>query len=102
MPGRMTALQFKDALASSERIWEAEIIPTLCDYIRIPNRSPLFDPAWRENGHMERAVSLIEKWCRAQPLPGLEIEVLRIEGRTPVIYMELQGTDGARGPSADT
>ncbi|HEU4404346.1 MAG TPA: M20 family metallopeptidase [Polyangiaceae bacterium] len=98
----MTALQIKDALASSERIWEAEIVPALCDYIRIPNRSPLFDPAWREGGHMERAVALIEAWCRAQPLPGLEVEVLRIEGRTPVIYMELPASDGARAPGADT
>ncbi|MCU0686466.1 MAG: M20 family metallopeptidase [Polyangiaceae bacterium] len=96
----MTALQMKDALASSERIWEAEIIPALCDYIRIPNRSPLFDAAWRESGHMERAVSLVEAWCRAQPLPGLVVEVLRLEGRTPVIYMELPASDGAT--DADT
>ncbi|HEU4538881.1 MAG TPA: M20/M25/M40 family metallo-hydrolase, partial [Polyangiaceae bacterium] len=98
----MTALQMKDALASSERIWEAEIIPALCDYIRIPNRSPMFDPAWREGGHMERAVALVEAWCRAQKLPGLTVEVLRLEGRTPVIYMELPATDGARAPDADT
>jgi acetylornithine deacetylase/succinyl-diaminopimelate desuccinylase-like protein len=98
----MTALQFKDALVSSDRIWEAEIIPALFDYIRIPNRSPLFDAAWREGGHMERAVSLVEAWCRAQPLPGLTVEVLRIEGRTPVIYMELPASDGSRSPAADT
>jgi len=24
--------------------WEAEILPRLIDYIRIPNKSPAFDP----------------------------------------------------------
>jgi acetylornithine deacetylase/succinyl-diaminopimelate desuccinylase-like protein len=98
----MTALKIADALASSDRIWEGEIVPALCEYIRIPNRSPLFDAAWREGGHMERAVALVERWCRAQPLPGLEVEVLRLEGRTPVLYMELPASDGRRGPDVDT
>ncbi|HEY5644973.1 MAG TPA: hypothetical protein VIS76_03440 [Pseudomonadales bacterium] len=36
--------------------WDASIVPTLCDYIRIPNKSPMFDPDWAANGHMQRAV----------------------------------------------
>ncbi|WP_437680301.1 M20 family metallopeptidase [Sorangium sp. So ce131] len=86
-----TKLNVAQALASSESIWEQEIVPALHDYIRIPNKSPAFDPAWRENGHMDRATSLIEAWCKAQPIPGLKVEVVRIEGRTPVIFMEVPG-----------
>jgi acetylornithine deacetylase/succinyl-diaminopimelate desuccinylase-like protein len=85
-------LSVKDALAFSERVWENEIIPALFDYIRIPNKSPGFDPAWREHGHMDRAVTLIENFCKAQPIPGLKVEVVRLEGRTPVILMEVPGT----------
>ncbi|NBD10414.1 MULTISPECIES: M20 family metallopeptidase [Corallococcus] len=89
------------ALASSERIWEQEILPALERYIRIPNKSPAFDPDWVKSGHMEQAVQLISDWCRAQAahLPGLTVEVVRLKtadgkDRTPVIYMEVPGTRG--------
>ncbi len=86
-----TKLDTKHAEAFTERVWEQEIIPALTDYIRIPNKSPGFDKLWRENGHMDRAVTLIETWCKAQPVPGLTVEVVRLEGRTPVILMEIPG-----------
>ena len=69
-------------------IWEREIVPQLTEYIRIPNKSPLFDPDWAEHGHMDRAVAQIEAWCRSREIPGLTVEVLRLEGRTPLLYME--------------
>ncbi len=72
-------------------IWDASIVPKLCDYIRIPSKSPLFDPEWKEHGHMDRAVALIEGWCREQPIEGLTVEVIQLEGRTPLIYMEVPG-----------
>jgi acetylornithine deacetylase/succinyl-diaminopimelate desuccinylase-like protein len=84
-------LNKEQALALSERVWEEEIVPALCEYIRIPNKSPAFDPRWREHGHMDRAVALIEAWCRRQPIPGLSVEVIRLGDRTPVIFMELPG-----------
>src|SRR5258705_6409272 len=93
-------LNDKDAAALSERVWEEEIIPALCAYILIPNKSQAYDPKWREHGHMERAVALIEAWCRKQPIPGLEVEVVRLEGRAPVIFMEIPARDG--GSSQDT
>ncbi|WP_437897327.1 M20 family metallopeptidase [Sorangium sp. So ce124] len=88
----LTKLNEREAVASCERCWEHEIVPALHDYIRIPNKSPAFDPAWRENGHMDRAASLIAAWCEAQPIPGLTVEVVRIGNRTPVILMEVPGT----------
>ncbi|WP_394824816.1 M20 family metallopeptidase [Pendulispora albinea] len=84
-------LNIEHAAAFAERIWEDAIVPVLTDYIRIPNKSPAFDPAWREHGHMDKAVALIEEWCRAQPIPGLRVDVLRLPNRTPVILMEVPG-----------
>jgi acetylornithine deacetylase/succinyl-diaminopimelate desuccinylase-like protein len=72
-------------------VWENDIVPQLVEYIAIPNKSPTFDPDWAEHGHMERAVTLIETWCRKQEIPGLSVEVVRLEGRTPLIYMEIPG-----------
>jgi acetylornithine deacetylase/succinyl-diaminopimelate desuccinylase-like protein len=74
-----------------ENLWEEEIVPELIEYIAIPNKSPLFDPDWAANGHMERAVSQIEAWCKSRPIEGLVVEVIRLEGRTPLIYMEVPG-----------
>jgi acetylornithine deacetylase/succinyl-diaminopimelate desuccinylase-like protein len=78
-------------LAFVQRAWDERILPPLTEYIRIPARSPMFDAAWREHGHLDRAVALIESWCRARPIEGLRVEVVRLEDRTPVILAEVPG-----------
>jgi len=72
------------------------IEPALADYVRIPNKSVLFDPDWEANGHMDRAAALLSGWARTQPIAGLTVEVLRLPGRTPVIYAEVPGTAPGR------
>jgi acetylornithine deacetylase/succinyl-diaminopimelate desuccinylase-like protein len=74
-------------------LWDAEIVPQLMDYIRIPNKSPMFDKDWVAHGHMDAAVKLMETWARAKLplLPGATLEVVRLEGRTPLIYIEVPG-----------
>ncbi len=69
--------------------WEAEIVPQLVDYIRIPNKSPMFDADWLANGHMQRAVDLMEAWARAQTVSGMQLEVVQLEGRTPLIFIDI-------------
>src|SRR3954470_13259325 len=85
----MPTLDAPRALQSSQRIWEQEILPVLNEYIRIPNKSPAYEPKWQAN--MDRAVALIEGFCRKQPVEGLTVEVVRLENRTPVILMEVPG-----------
>ncbi len=79
--------------------WDG-LLPVLHDYIAIPNVSPVFDPDWRANGHMANAVDLISDWCRARAIPGLTVEVVEIDGRTPVILMEVPAV--GVGSSTDT
>jgi acetylornithine deacetylase/succinyl-diaminopimelate desuccinylase-like protein len=71
--------------------WEKSILPAIEQYIRIPNQSPLFDPEWQKNGHMHKAVALARSWVEAQGVRGLTIEVKELEGRTPLIFMEIEG-----------
>jgi acetylornithine deacetylase/succinyl-diaminopimelate desuccinylase-like protein len=71
--------------------FETSVIPALKEYVTIPNQSPAFDPGWREAGHMERAVNLITAWIRDAGIPSLKLEVIRIEGRTPLIFAEAPG-----------
>jgi acetylornithine deacetylase/succinyl-diaminopimelate desuccinylase-like protein len=76
-----------------DQCWAEEIVPTLVDYIKIPNKSPAFDPEWAAHGFMDEAVSLFERWARAKlpSLPGATLEVVRLPGRTPVILIEIPG-----------
>jgi acetylornithine deacetylase/succinyl-diaminopimelate desuccinylase-like protein len=80
-----------------EAIWDEAIIPALTDYIRIPAKSPAFDPQWEKAGHMEKAVGLFENWAREKirALPGATLEVVRSAGHTPLILIEVPGA--ARG-----
>src|SRR5262249_52659090 len=61
------------AVATVERVWEKEILPTITEYIRIPNKSPHFDKDWQKSGHMKKAADLIEAWCKKRKLPGLKL-----------------------------
>jgi len=80
------------AQAQIERTWEQEILPTITEYIRIPNKSPHFDAKWQTAGHMKRAADLIEGWCKKRKLPGLKVERVQLPNRTPLLFMELPGT----------
>lgn len=77
--------------------WDQEIVPRLIDYIAIPNKSPMFDPQWREHGYMDQAIALMSDWARAQPIAGLQVEVVRLEGRTPLIFLEIPASGEGSG-----
>jgi acetylornithine deacetylase/succinyl-diaminopimelate desuccinylase-like protein len=74
--------------------WDREIVPQLVDYVRIPAKSPHFDPQWEAHGHIERVVRLAEAWVRAQPVRGLAVEIVRIPGRTPLLRFEVAASAG--------
>ena len=71
--------------------WDSSALPELIEYIRIPNKSPMFDPDWQHHGYMEQAVNQFELWCRNCEIPGMQLEVVRLPGRTPLIYMDIPG-----------
>ena len=77
--------------ASIESQWLKSIVPQLCDYVRIPNKSPLFDPEWEQHGHMEAAIQLLARWCREQPIAGMTVDIRRIPGRTPLLFIDIPG-----------
>jgi len=85
------ALDVSRTLAFAQKTWDEEILPTLTEYVRIPAKSPMFDPDWKAHGHLDRAVAMIEQWSRARAIEGLRVEVVRLEGRTPLIFMEVPG-----------
>jgi acetylornithine deacetylase/succinyl-diaminopimelate desuccinylase-like protein len=83
-----------------DQCWGDEIVPTLVEYIKIPNKSPLFDPDWAAHGHMDAAVAMFERWARGKlgQLPGATLDIVRLEGRTPLIVIDVPG-EGAKANS---
>ena len=71
--------------------WNESVIPELIEYIRIPNKSPAFDARWQENGYMEQVVDQFVDWSKRQAIKGMQIEVVRLKNRTPLIYMDIPG-----------
>jgi acetylornithine deacetylase/succinyl-diaminopimelate desuccinylase-like protein len=76
-----------------DQCWGDAIVPTLVEYIRIPNKSPFFDPDWAAHGYMDEAVQLFDRWARARlaDVPDATLEVVRLPGRTPLIVIDLPG-----------
>ena len=76
-----------------DRLWDEEVIPELTEYIRIPNKSPAFDPDWEAHGYMDAAVDQFAAWAKGKiaALDGAALEVVRLPGRTPVILIEIPG-----------
>ncbi len=80
--------------ASVASTWGDSIVPQLVEYIRIPAKSPHFDPQWEKHGHIEKVIRLAEAWARQQPVRGMTVEIVRLPGRTPVLYFDVPGTGG--------
>ena len=77
------------AQAFIDELWMDSIVPELIEYIKIPNKSPHFDADWDQHGYMEDAVQQISNWCKVQDIRDMTLEIVRIEGRTPLIFMEI-------------
>ena len=80
-----------------ENEFASTIVPTLVDYIKIPNKSAMFDPEWKANGHMDKAVALLSGWAKSQLPQGATMEVVQLGDRTPVIFIDIPGTGGRKG-----
>jgi acetylornithine deacetylase/succinyl-diaminopimelate desuccinylase-like protein len=85
--------------AYADRAWDERIVPALVDYIAVPAKSPMFDADWARHGYLDRVVRDAAAWVEARKLPGLTLDVVRLEGRTPLIFFELPASGSA---STDT
>ncbi len=89
----MAELSHPALRAFTDRLWNDEVVPTLVEYIRIPNKSPSFEPDWAKLGHMDKAVDLFVAWAEKK-LPALNatLSVERLPGRTPLIFIDVPGS----------
>jgi acetylornithine deacetylase/succinyl-diaminopimelate desuccinylase-like protein len=87
-----TLLDTARALDQVTRQWDADIVRQLTDYIAIPAKSPGFDPDWQQHGYIDTVLRNAATWVEAQKVAGLSLEIVRLPGRTPVLFFEVEGT----------
>lgn len=84
-------LDEKTLFASIEKQWDQSIVPSLCDYIKIPNKSPHFDAQWQTHGYMDEATQHIADWCLEHGPKDMVLEIVRLPERTPLLFIEIPG-----------
>ena len=88
MTKRLNETQLQESI---NHVWDDQIIPSLIEYIKIPNKSPSFEPDWETLGHMERALNLALEWTKRNMPENANVHVKRSEGRTPLLLIDIQG-----------
>ena len=87
-----TTLDTTQALAQVSAQWDSSILPQLKDYIAIAAKSPMFAPDWQQQGLLEQVVRNAASWVEAQKVAGLRLEIVRLPGRTPLLFFEVDAT----------
>ena len=95
-------LNADQALAQVSHAWDSDIVQRLKDYVEIPAKSPSFDANWAQAGLLETVVRKTAQWIEAQRVAGLTLEVVRLPGRTPVLFFEVASTRSGAQPSDPT
>ncbi|MEC5212434.1 acetylornithine deacetylase/succinyl-diaminopimelate desuccinylase-like protein [Polaromonas sp. CG_9.5] len=85
-------LNAAQALSQVTTQWDDDIVQQLTDYIAIPAKSPSFDADWAQHGHIDTVMRHAATWVEAQKVEGLTLEIVRLEGRTPVLFFEIPAT----------
>ena len=85
-------LNAAQALTQVTEKWDGDILKQLTDYIAIPAKSPIFDSDWAAHGYLETVMRNAATWVEAQKVEGLTLEIVRLEGRTPVLFFEIPAT----------
>ena len=88
------------ALAHVTRAWDGDIVRQLTDYIAIPAKSPGFDADWAQHGYIDTVMRNAAAWIEAQKVEGLTLEIVRLAGRTPVLFFEIAASSGTSSDTA--
>lgn len=82
-------LDAAQALSQVSAQWDGDIVRQITDYITIPAKSPSFDADWAGHGYIDTVMRNAAAWVEAQKVAGLRLEIVRLEGRTPVLFFEV-------------
>ena len=77
--------------------WADQVLPSLSGLIEIPALSPAFDASWAANGQLRAAADHVRDWIAARGLPGARCEIIELDGRSPLLLVEVAAAPQAAG-----
>ncbi|UBU13525.1 M20/M25/M40 family metallo-hydrolase [Nonomuraea gerenzanensis] len=80
---------------SISEAWATDVLPSLSGLIEIPAVSAAYDAAWEEHGHLRAAVEHVRGWVASRGLPGARCDVVQLDGRAPLLFVDVPATPGA-------
>ena len=72
--------------------WRDAVVPFLMEFGRIPDLSPAYDPEWEVRGALDQAAGSMAAWARGRSLGGATVEVVRLDGLTPTVLVDVPAT----------
>ena len=87
-------MNLSDLTHITDKRWDAELIPQLVEYVKVPAKSPGFDASWEAHGFLQSVVREAFAWGQAQTIAGLKIEIVALDGKTPCIFFDVPATGG--------
>ena len=75
--------------------WNDEVLPSLAGLVEIPALSPAFDADWPASGQLQAAADHVRAWIDSRGLPGATSEIVELEGRSPLLLVDVPATAGA-------
>eukprot|EP00762_Andalucia_godoyi_P004040 ANDGO_06342.mRNA.1 Cys-Gly metallodipeptidase DUG1 len=79
--------------------FDATALPAIMEAVRVPSQSPNFDPEVLTNGLQEQVLEILLGWVAKQMVSGMSVHVNKIEGRTPLLFIEIPAFGGYATPS---
>jgi acetylornithine deacetylase/succinyl-diaminopimelate desuccinylase-like protein len=74
------------------KFFRDEMLPSLVKFVAIPNCSPSYDETWDTNGYQIQAAKYVYDWVKKQNLKGCNPYILKEQGRTPFLYIDIAAT----------
>lgn len=91
-------LDIKKTKEFIDKYWDESLQPAIEEFVRIPNLSRDYDENWQTNGRLEQAAQHVIDWALKQNIKGMKVKLLKDEGKTPMVYMDIEGTNGGKHP----
>jgi len=89
-------MEYSQTTKLIESEFEKEIIPNLCEFIKIDNLSPCFDKEWNTNGKQDKCAKFCLDWALRQGVQGIKGEIVKDDDKTPLIFIEIEARNSSK------
>lgn len=72
------------------KTFDETFLPSLMDFVKIPNLSPLFDPEWNTNGLLIKAANHLKDFADSLELKGYTSEIVKEDDKTPLLFLTIE------------